>query len=177
MQRRPWPRYALSVWEYKLLSDDAALPSRLPPGTQAPRIGGQRRRPTKAARVAPLQARGRRVLVVGGGLNDAGAMAGAHASARLEDATDLAQAVADVVLQGRRLAASPEAVATARRGGCGRPGRAFLALIYNIPAVPAAVAGLVTPLGAALVWRPRGVWWSAMLCERRARARAVSPRV
>lgn len=105
----------------------------------------------KAERVAALQAKGRRVLMVGDGINDAGAMAGAHASASPADATDLAQAIADVVLQGQQLMALPEAIAVARRAVRLSQQSLGLALSYNVLAVPAAVAGLVTPLGAALV--------------------------
>ena len=105
----------------------------------------------KVTRVAALAAAGRRVLMVGDGINDAGALAIAHASASPADATDLAQAVADVVLQGERLTALPDALALARRASRLARGSLGLALAYNLVAVPAAVAGLVTPLGAALV--------------------------
>ena len=105
----------------------------------------------KVARVAALQARGYRVLMVGDGINDAGALAVADASASPAGAIDLAQAVADVVLQGQRLAALPEAVATARQAMRLSRQSLTLALAYNVVAVPVAVAGLVTPLGAALV--------------------------
>jgi Cu2+-exporting ATPase len=105
----------------------------------------------KAARVVALQSEGRRVLMVGDGINDAGALAAAHASASPAGGTDLAQGVADLVLQGERLSALPEAIALARRAvRLSRQGIGF-ALAYNLVAVPAAVAGLVTPLGAAAV--------------------------
>lgn len=105
----------------------------------------------KAARIAELEAGGCHVLMVGDGINDAGALAVAHASASPAEATDLAQAMADIVLQGERLMALPDAVATARRSVRIARGSLGLALGYNAVAVPVAVAGLVTPLGAALV--------------------------
>ena len=105
----------------------------------------------KSARVAALTAAGRHVLMVGDGINDAGALALAHASASPAGATDLAQAVADIVLQGERLMALPETLAMARRAMRISRGSLLLAFGYNLVAVPAAVAGLVTPLGAAFV--------------------------
>ena len=105
----------------------------------------------KADRMRALAAEGRRVLMVGDGINDAGALALAHASASPASGTDLAQAVADLVLGGRNLLALPAAVAAARRARRIARGSLLMAGTYNIVAVPAAVAGLVTPLGAAFV--------------------------
>jgi Cu2+-exporting ATPase len=106
----------------------------------------------KAARIEALRASGRLPLMVGDGLNDAGALALAHVSASPATGTDLAQAASDLVLQGEAgLAALPAAVAVARRAQrLARQNIAF-SLSYNLVAVPCAVAGLATPLVAALV--------------------------
>jgi len=106
----------------------------------------------KAARIEALRAAGRRPLMVGDGLNDAAALALAHVAATPAGATDLAQTAADIVLQGEaRLAALPAAIALARRSQ--RLARQNIAgsLVYNLFAVPCAIAGLATPLIAALV--------------------------
>lgn len=106
---------------------------------------------TKAARIEALRAEGRRPLMVGDGINDAAALALAHVSASPGDGTDLAQTASDLVLRGEGLAALPAAIATARRAQrIARQNIAF-SLIYNLVAVPAAVAGLATPLIAAAV--------------------------
>jgi Cu2+-exporting ATPase len=89
--------------------------------------------------------------MVGDGINDAGALALAHASASPAEGTDLAQAVADVVLAGRLLMPLPRAIAAARRAARISRGSLLMAGAYNVLAVPAAIAGLVTPLGAAFV--------------------------
>ncbi len=109
----------------------------------------------KAARIEALCAEGRRPLMVGDGINDAAALALAHVSAAPADATDLAQTASDLVLQGSeeagRLAALPGAIRVARRAQrLARQNIAF-SLAYNVVAVPLAIAGVVTPLIAALV--------------------------
>jgi Cu2+-exporting ATPase len=101
-----------------------------------------------------LRAAGRRPLMVGDGINDTAAMALAHASASPGGGADLAQDAADLVLRGGGaggLSPVAEAVALARRAR--RMARESLgfSLAYNLVAVPAAVAGLVTPLLAAVV--------------------------
>ncbi|MBD0272143.1 MAG: HAD-IC family P-type ATPase [Acetobacteraceae bacterium] len=109
----------------------------------------------KAARMQELRAAGRRPLMVGDGINDAAAMALAHASASPGGGADLAQDTADFVLRGGGaiggLLPVAEAVAVARRSRrIARQSLGF-SLAYNLVAVPTAVAGLVTPLGAAVV--------------------------
>ena len=104
----------------------------------------------KAAGIADLLRRGR-PLMVGDGINDAGALALAHASATLADATGLAQAVSDIVVQGTQLSALPDAILAARRAMRLSRQNIALSVAYNVIAVPAAVLGLVTPVLAALV--------------------------
>ena len=109
----------------------------------------------KAARIGVLRAEGRRPLMVGDGINDAAAMALAHASASPGGGADLAQDTADFVLRGGGAAGGllpvTEAVAVARRSRRIALQSLGFSLAYNLAAVPAAVAGLVTPLGAAAV--------------------------
>jgi Cu2+-exporting ATPase len=122
-------------------------------------------------RIAALRADGRRPLMVGDGINDAGALALAHAAAAAPGAQDLAQGAADIVLRGEALMALPEAIQAARRAqGLARQNIGF-SLAYNLVAVPAAVAGLVTPLGAAAVMASSSiaVIFNALRAERLSR--------
>jgi Cu2+-exporting ATPase len=94
---------------------------------------------------------GRSPLMLGDGINDAAALALAHASACPAGSTDLAQAAADLVLRAERLAALPAAVATARRAKRLAWQNIAFSLAYNVVAVPTAITGLVAPFVAALV--------------------------
>jgi Cu2+-exporting ATPase len=104
----------------------------------------------KIALVETLKGQGRRVLMVGDGLNDAPSLAAAHVSLSPISAADVTQAQADAVFLGERLSPVLTAVATARRARQLMRQNLWLAAIYNLIAVPFAVAGLVTPLIAAL---------------------------
>ena len=104
----------------------------------------------KIAALDALKAAGRRVLMVGDGLNDAPALAAAHASLSPISAVDLAQAQADAVFLGERLQPVVDALVIARRARRLMLQNLGLAVIYNAVAVPIAIAGLVTPLIAAV---------------------------
>jgi Cu2+-exporting ATPase len=104
----------------------------------------------KIAFIDRLKADGRRILMVGDGLNDAPALAAAHVSLSPIAAADVAQAHADAVFLGDRLTPVLDAIVVARRARALMRENLWLAVIYNAIAVPVAVAGAVTPLIAAL---------------------------
>ena len=104
----------------------------------------------KIARLEELAAEGRKVAMIGDGLNDAPALRAAHVSLSPADAADVSQTAADFIFQGAKLAPIVEAVDVARKSRRLVFQNFGLALAYNAVAVPLAVAGFVTPLVAAI---------------------------
>ncbi|GAA0336559.1 cation-translocating P-type ATPase [Sphingomonas oligophenolica] len=113
--------------------------------------GGARMAPADKYRVIDeFAAEGRKVLMVGDGLNDGPAMKRAFVAMAPASGTDVSQLAADLVFFGDRLMPVPVAIAAARRTMRVVRQNFALAIGYNILAVPLAIAGQVTPLIAAL---------------------------
>lgn len=104
----------------------------------------------KIDHVQMLGKQGRKVLMIGDGLNDAPALAAAHVSMSPASAVDASQAAADIVLDGKKLMPVIYAMQTARCAKTRILQNFGLAAVYNMIAVPLALFGMVTPMIAAI---------------------------
>ena len=104
----------------------------------------------KVETVQALRNDGKRVLMVGDGLNDAAALREAHASMSPASALDASRTASDIVILGHSLSEIPAAILTAQHARRRVLENFAIAAGYNAIAIPIAVLGHASPLAAAI---------------------------
>lgn len=99
----------------------------------------------KYAEVQTLQSQGKKVLMMGDGINDAPVLASADVAVAVGNATDVAKTAADVILLGDQLLSVPALIDTAHQTRKKIRQNIGWSVLYNIIILPFAVSGLLSP--------------------------------
>ncbi|GAA1860491.1 heavy metal translocating P-type ATPase [Brevibacterium marinum] len=146
--------HALGVGTVLLTGDNAQAAEVVAGKLSITEIRADVRPEGKIAVVDELQARGQAVAMVGDGVNDAAALAGADLGIAMGSGTDAAMAASDITMVRSDPRQIPQAIRLSRKTLSLIKGNLFWAFAYNTAAIPIAAFGLLSPMiaGAAMAF-------------------------
>ncbi|MBI5675979.1 MAG: heavy metal translocating P-type ATPase [Nitrospirae bacterium] len=128
----------------------AALSVAKEAGISEDNVAAQKSPSEKAEEITVMQGKGRHVMMVGDGINDAPALVQADIGVAMGRATDIALESSDIVLMRNDLRMIPETLRLSKATYNVIRQNLFWALIYNLIAVPLAIMGMLHPIVAAI---------------------------
>jgi Cu+-exporting ATPase len=158
----------LGIEVIMLTGDDAATAASIAKDVGITRFEAGLLPHDKAQRATTLAAEGRRVGMVGDGINDAPALATANVSFAIGAGSDVAISVADITLMRDDLMSVVDAITLSRATLSRIRQNLFFAFFYNVLGLPLAAAGLLNPViaGAAMALSSVSVVTSSLMLRR-----------
>lgn len=163
--------HRMGVEVHMLTGDNAATAAAIALQTGIVRHQASMLPEDKAAAVRRMQDQGHRVLMVGDGLNDAGALAQADVGVTVTETSAALTPASDAIMDAAALHRLPGFLALSRKARRIVIASLCISLCYNVTGVSVAVAGYMTPLYAAILmplssvsvvgFVTVGAWWAA----------------
>ncbi|POA97791.1 heavy metal translocating P-type ATPase [Chromobacterium sinusclupearum] len=159
---------SLGVRVMMLTGDDAATARSIAAEAGVDEWRAGMRPQDKAVVVRELQAAGRKVAMLGDGVNDAPALAAADVSLAMGSGSDVAISAADITLMRGDLRHAVDAIRLSRRTLAKIRQNLAFAFVYNMLGIPLAALGLLNPViaGAAMAASSVSVVSNSLLLRR-----------